>query len=98
MRSGSATSPQYANLYWMGDQLLSYDEFDGLQSALIGLLNGGLSGFTMGHSDVGGYTVVNEVWFNYVRTKELLLRWIEMTSFSDIIMRSHPGSDPSTCF
>jgi hypothetical protein len=29
----------------MGDQLPTYDKFDGLQSAMIGLLNGGMSGF-----------------------------------------------------
>lgn len=43
----------------MGDQLPTYDHFDGLNSALIGLFNGGLSGMTLGHSDIGGYTSIN---------------------------------------
>jgi len=43
----------------MGDQLVSYDKYDGMQSAMIGLLNSGLSGFGLGHSDIGGYTVVD---------------------------------------
>lgn len=46
MRAGSTLSPKYTDLFWMGDQLTSLDEFDGLQSALIGMLNGGISGFS----------------------------------------------------
>ena len=64
-----------------------------MQSAMIGQINGGLSGFSIGHSDIGGYTVVNEpVVETFIRSKELLLRWIEMSAFSDPIMRSHPSS------
>jgi len=59
MRAGSTFSPSQTSLYWMGDQLVTYDAYDGLQSALIGLLNGGISGFSLGHSDIGGYTSVN---------------------------------------
>ena len=42
--------------FWMGDQLPTFDKYDGMQSALIGQLNGGLCGFTHSHSDIGGYT------------------------------------------
>lgn len=51
----------------------------------------------MSHSDIGGYTNlknVNET--DYVRTEFLLIRWIEMAAFSDIIMRSHPSNMPET--
>lgn len=53
---------------WMGDQLTTYDKYDGMQSAMIGLMNANVSGFTMGHSDIGGYTSViakkfGKVWF-----------------------------------
>jgi sulfoquinovosidase len=65
---------------------------------MIGLLNGGLSGFSLGHSDIGGYTSINETLFGknfkIYRTKELLLRWIEMSTYSDVIMRSHPSNKP----
>ena len=30
----------------------------------------------------------------YYRDKIMLHRWIEMSTFSDIVMRSHPGNDP----
>ena len=46
---------------------MSYDENDGLQSAMIGLLNGGLSGMTLGNSDVGGYTNFVSPLMNFVR-------------------------------
>lgn len=63
---------------------------------MIGLLNSGISGYSLGHSDIGGYTAVNSPNVDvYLRSKELLLRWIEMTTFSDPIMRSHPSNIPS---
>jgi alpha-glucosidase len=66
---------------------------------MIGLLNSGLSGFSLGHSDIGGYTAVNEpIVPKYLRDKQILYRWIEMTTFSDPIMRSHPSSAPDTNF
>jgi sulfoquinovosidase len=39
---------------------VTYDQYDGMQSAMVGLLNGGLAGFSFGHSDIGGYTSINE--------------------------------------
>lgn len=62
---------------------------------MIGLMNGGLSGLTLGHSDIGGYTSSEaKPIYNYVRTRNLLYRWIEMSTFSDVIMRSHPSNIP----
>ena len=65
---------------------------------MMGLLNGGLSGFSLGHSDIGGYTSLNKTLdslnFSIFRTKELLLRWIEMSTYSDVIMRTHPSNKP----
>ena len=100
MRAGSTFSPKYTSLFWMGDQLPSFDKYDGLQSALIGQLNGGLSGFTLGHSDIGGYTTIDQFdqyhlpMLNQKRSKELLQRWIEMNTFSDMMMRTHIGIKP----
>ena len=75
------------------------DKYDGLQSALIGLMNGGVSGATIGHSDIGGYTSAIEKKFGitlieYTRDQETLFRWIEMNTFSDPIQRSHPSNIP----
>lgn len=98
MRSGSSLSPKDTRLFWMGDQIPTFDQYDGMWSALIGQLNGGLSGYTLGHSDIGGFTTIvtsilgKEIpLVSYTRSKELLLRWIEMSTFSDMIMRTHIG-------
>jgi alpha-glucosidase len=60
MRAGSTMSPGKTSLYWMGDQLPTLDKYDGLHSALIGILNGGVCGFGLSHSDIGGYTAINQ--------------------------------------
>ena len=99
MRAATARSPKNTRLFWMGDQNTSYDAYDGMQSAMVDLLNSGLSGFGIGHSDIGGYTVVDEPLVQKVtRSKELLWRWIEMSTFSDMVMRSHPSSSPDKSF
>jgi len=56
MRAGFSQSPSYASLFWLGDQNTSWDHHDGLQSAVIGLLNSGISGQSLNHADIGGYT------------------------------------------
>jgi len=101
MRAGTGSSPKHTRVFWMGDQLVTFDHYDGLHSAMIGLMNGGVSGFTMGHSDIGGYTSVElpkPSPIEYVRNRELLYRWIEMSCFSDVIMRSHPSNLPLVDF
>ena len=56
----------------------------------------------MGHSDIGGYTTIKVPYLDghldYVRSKELLLRWIEMNAFSDMIMRTHIGVIPADMY
>ena len=80
----------------MGDQMHTFDGYDGMASALTALLQSGLSGFALGHSDVGGFTTVDYPLAKYPRTLELLKRWTEMSTFSDAILRTHPGSGPTS--
>lgn len=56
MRAGFSQSPSYSRLFWLGDQNTSWSHLDGLQSAVIGLLNSGISGQSLNHADIGGYT------------------------------------------
>lgn len=97
MRAGSTHSPGRTSLYWMGDQLPTLDRYDGLHSALIGLLNGGMTGFSIGHSDIGGYTSSNnaEDLNVFLRDNEILMRWCEMNAFSDGVFRTHPSNNPA---
>ncbi|KAJ1553455.1 hypothetical protein HK405_007864 [Cladochytrium tenue] len=53
----------------------------------------------MNHTDVGGYSGLALILFgrlvgNY-RTKELLLRWMELNAFG-VVFRSHEGSAPDS--
>ena len=38
---------------------MTWDGDDGLASAIVGLLSSGLSGYSLVHSDIGGYTAVD---------------------------------------
>ena len=102
-RSASLTSPSYSSLFWMGDQLVTYGADDGLQSGLVGMMNGGLSGHSLSHTDTGGYTMLHEcvnvaghplICLDYHRDQQLLQRWMETTAFSDAMFRTHPGNLP----
>ena len=79
---------------WLGDQMTSWDDKDGLQSAITGLLSSGLSGFSLNHGDIGGWfgvTIkVGITLFSIERSKELFLRWTEMFAFT-LVFRTHDG-------
>jgi alpha-glucosidase len=96
-RSGSTISPGVASLYWMGDQMPTLDRYDGLHSSLIGMMNGGICGFGLGHSDIGGYTTIDmpEAYAFYRRDYEVLKRWSETNAFSDAVFRTHPSNIPA---
>lgn len=93
-RSGFTQSPKYSTLFWQGDQLVDWGQNDGIKSAMTGLMSAGISGFSLNHSDIGGYTTVTyPIVKNYVRSKELLKRWIEMSAFT-AVFRTHEGLNP----
>lgn len=89
-RSGYTRSPGQASLFWTGDQLVTFDGDDGMKSAIKGMLSGGFSGMSLNHSDIGGYTTIPVL---YPRSRELLLRWMEMAAFT-AVYRTHEGSLP----
>ncbi|MGH3088883.1 MAG: TIM-barrel domain-containing protein, partial [Rubrobacteraceae bacterium] len=92
-RSGFTKSPRYSTLFWLGDQLVSWDEHDGMKTAVTGMLTSGLSGYGLTHSDIGGYTALNNPIRNYHRSKELFLRWTELAAFTPVF-RTHEGNRP----
>lgn len=94
MRSGWLQSPKYNSMFWMGDQLIDWDAHDGLRSTLLAAFSGGLVGYSFTHSDIGGYTVVDQLgpFFNYSRSPELLKRWTEFAAFGSSLFRTHIGS------
>ena len=92
-RSGYIQSPRYSTLFWVGDQLVDWDEHDGIKSAVTGLLSSGLSGYSLEHSDIGGYTAIDNPLLRYHRSRELLMRWIELGAFT-AVFRTHEGNIP----
>jgi alpha-glucosidase (family GH31 glycosyl hydrolase) len=92
-RSGYTQSPGESTLFWLGDQLVDWDEHDGIKSAVTGLLSSGLSGYSLQHSDIGGYTAIDHPLLKHHRSKELLMRWTELAAFTTVF-RTHEGNRP----
>ena len=92
-RSGYTQSPGTTSLFWLGDQLTSWDGDDGIKTALTGLLTSGLSGYSLNHSDIGGYTAIKTPILKYIRSKELFMRWSELNAFT-AFFRTHEGNRP----
>ena len=98
MRSAWMKSPQYNSIFWEGDQLVTWDENDGLKNAVLGALSGGLSGHSITHTDIGGYTVTSYPLpsCTFMRSEELLNRWTEFATFGAGLFRTHVGSSTSS--
>jgi alpha-glucosidase len=93
-RSGFTTTPRHSLLLWQGDQLTTWDKYDGLVSALHGLVSGGFSGIALNHSDTGGYTSLSYAGLvGYEREREQLERWTELSAFT-AVLRTHEGNQP----
>jgi alpha-glucosidase (family GH31 glycosyl hydrolase) len=92
-RSGYTKRPRSSTLFWVGDQLVDWNAHDGIKSAVTGLLSSGLSEYSLEHSDIGGYTTIDNPLFKFHRSKELLLRWIELGAFTTVF-RTHEGNIP----
>lgn len=94
-RAGYSYSNKYSTAFWEGDQMVSFQDHDGLPSTIVALNSSGVSGIAINHSDIGGYTTIKSPWYfpNYYRSKELFLRWAEVNAFTPIY-RTHEGNRP----
>ncbi len=92
-RSGNSKSPSYAPLFWSGDQLVTWDDKDGLKTVVPALTSSGISGWSLSHSEVAGYLSINIGLLNYRRSKELFLRWPEVSVFT-ALLRTHSTLRP----
>jgi sulfoquinovosidase len=94
-RSGFSKSPTYSTAGWLGDQLQTWDEYDGIKTAVVGMLSGGISGFSILHSDTGGFVAAELKGYPVIaRSKELLMRWMELSAFT-AFFRTHAGLIPA---
>ncbi|WP_221567126.1 alpha-glucosidase [Alkalihalobacillus sp. TS-13] len=93
MRAGYTGTQATCPLLWAGDQSVDWSLDDGLASVIPAALSAGMTGCGIHHSDIGGYTSLH----GNKRSKELLLRWVEMAAFTPV-MRTHEGNRPDDCF
>jgi alpha-glucosidase len=98
-RSGFTQSPGAATLFWLGDQIQNWSEYDGIKTAVVGMLSGGISGASLIHSDTGGYSafkldVAGREIPIIARTPELMMRWAELNAFT-AVLRTHEGLVPA---
>lgn len=96
-RSGFSHSNRYSTLFWAGDQMVTWDTNDGLPSAITALISSGMSGISINHTDIGGYTTVDFLKWKYTRSRELFYRWTEMAVFTPVF-RTHEGLKPEENF
>lgn len=94
MRSAFLRNQEHVPLMWAGDQMVDYSEQDGLASAVYSMVGGGISGFPLWHSDIGGYTSLDVKVEDYVRPPQLNERWSEMQAFG-VVMRTHETNRPA---
>lgn len=90
-RSGGTGSNRYATAYWAGDQNPTFDKHDGLASSITALITSGISGMSINHTDVGGFTTLITPVYKLARKKEVMLRWMEYAAFTPIF-RTHDGA------
>ncbi len=69
----------------------------GVGSAIRGMLAGGVSGMALNHSDAGGYTGLGQPVVGVSRSRELLLRWVELNVWGRCYapMRTLGGHTPA---
>ena len=75
---------------WAGDQNVDWSLSDGLASTVTAALSLAMSGVTLTHFDIGGFTTFAAYNPPLVRTEELLLRSAEMAVFTPVF-RTHEG-------
>jgi hypothetical protein len=63
----------YSYLFIPGDQIPTFDKFDGMHSTIVANLSSGLCGFTLNHSDIGGYNALISPSGNLVRDSQVFL-------------------------
>jgi alpha-glucosidase len=94
VRSGYSGTQQWVPAVWGGDAEATFDDTQGLPSALRGGLNLGLSGVPLWGSDISGFKCLTD----FPRDKEVYLRWAEVGAVSPIMMEqnacSHPVGEP----
>ncbi len=90
VRSGYTGTQQYAPAVWGGDAEATFDDTQGIPSAVRSGLNLGLSGVSMWGSDLSGFKCIT----NFPHDKEMYLRWAEIGAVSPFMIEENACSNP----
>lgn len=90
VRSGYTGTQAWVPAVWGGDAEATFDETQGLPSAVRSGLNLGMSGVPLWGSDVTGFKCIT----NDPRDKEIYLRWAQVGAVSPIMMEQNACSHP----
>jgi len=88
-RAGYSNVSRYTTSVWAGDQLIDWSLGDGLGTVIPAGISIGICGIGYYHFDIGGFHSIE----NYIRTKELFMRWTEASVFT-MVMRTHESIKP----
>lgn len=88
-RAGYSNVSKYTTSVWAGDQLIDWSLGDGLGTVIPACISLGICGIGYYHYDIGGFHSLE----NYIRTKEMFMRWTEASVFTSI-MRTHESIKP----
>ncbi|MDJ0735963.1 MAG: alpha-glucosidase [Nostocaceae cyanobacterium] len=110
-RAGFLKTPNYSTAMWLGDQNVTWNENDGMPSTLKGLMSAGISGFSINHSDIGGYTSIayeeDMQWFTKIAYRVLEFLRLGFKRSPELfyrwmeinaftaIFRTHEGNQPT---
>lgn len=90
-RSASLFSNQVSCAYWAGDQNPTFDKYDGMASSINALITSGISGMSISHTDIGGFTTLMTPIYKLTRSKEVMFRWLDYAALTPIF-RTHDGN------
>jgi alpha-glucosidase (family GH31 glycosyl hydrolase) len=90
VRSGYTGTQAWVPAVWGGDAEATFDETQGLPSAVRSGLNLGMSGVPLWGSDVTGFKCIT----SDPRDKEIYLRWAQVGAVSPIMMEQNACSHP----
>jgi len=88
-RAGYSNISRYTTSVWAGDQLIDWSLGDGLGTVIPAGISIGICGIGYYHFDIGGFHSLE----NYIRTKEMFMRWTEASVFT-MVMRTHESIKP----
>lgn len=109
MRTAYLTSPRYTPLFWLGDQMQSWDEYDGLRNAVLATTVGGFTGYlplystlystlyriAITHADIGGYNCIDYSWLPFYKYIRSKELFFRGCEFASMssVFRTHDGTN-----